>query len=110
MVTIFAKAEDSTLTCGILGGESRKVNGGGLFGCVPNNGGGDGVKSGRRGGGEGLASRRPLFPVRDCITPISFIFSTGFNRERSWSTAIDLSVWPDTISLKFLLRTIIYGP
>ena len=100
----------SILTCGILGGESRKVNGGGLFGCVPNNGGGDGVKSGRRGGGEGLASRRPLFPVRDCITPISFIFSTGFNRERSWSTAIDLSVWPDTISLKFLLRTIIYGP
>ena len=76
-------AEDPALTCGILGGESRKVNGGGLFGCEPNNGGGDGVKSGRRGGGDGLVSRRPFFPVRDCITPFSFIFSTGFNRERS---------------------------
>ena len=75
--------KDSTLTCGILGGESRKVNGGGLFGCEPNKGGGDGVKSGRRGGGDGLVSRRPFFPVRDCITPFSFIFSTGFNRERS---------------------------
>ena len=67
-------------TCGILGGESRKVNGGGLFGCDPNKGG-DGVKSGRRSGGEGLD--RPLFPVRDCITPFSFIFSTGFKRARS---------------------------
>ena len=73
------------ITWGILGGESRKVNGGGgLLGCDPNKGG-DGVKSGRRrSGGDGLDSRRvPLFPVSDCITPFSFIFSTGFKRASS---------------------------
>ena len=69
-------------TCGILGGESRKVNGGGLFGCDPNKGG-DGVKSGRRSGGEGGLADLPLVPVSDCITPFSFIFSTGFKRARS---------------------------